>query len=81
MYRLEKRYIKDKKKEKYRKKGKKYRVGMRNNFPSLFEVYGERSRKIKKKRKRNDKLIKRFDIELINISEKIKELLASKNHK
>jgi len=45
--------------------------GKNHNFPTLFETYGGRVKKIKKKRKRNDKLIRRFDIDLINISEKV----------
>lgn len=49
---------------------------MRNNFPSLFEVHGLKANKKKKKKKVNNKLIKRFDIELINIGEKIKEVMA-----
>jgi hypothetical protein len=50
------------------------------NFPSIYQAYDiSREKKIKKKkRKRNDKLIKRLDIDLINISTKIEEEIVKK---
>lgn len=74
-----------KKSEKHTKSNKKSKkrlniVTGRGNFPTIYEAYNiERQKKIKKKtRKRNNKLIKRFDIDLINISNKIEEEITKK---
>ena len=59
-----------------KKKKKQYQIGIRKDFPTLVEIYGGRKKKIKKRKKKSNKLISRFDIELINISEKIKQIIS-----
>lgn len=45
----------------------------KNNFPTIYQAFNlQKTKKIKKK-KRNNRLIKRFEIELINIPQKIEE--------
>jgi hypothetical protein len=64
-----------------KKTKKRLNIGTgRGNFPTIYEAYKiDRQKKIKKKTKKgNTKLIKRFDIDLINISNKIEEELTKR---
>ena len=46
----------------------------KDNFPTIYQAFNlQKTKKIKKK-KRNNRLIKRFEIELINIPQKILQL-------
>ena len=43
-----------------KKQNKKYRIGFRNEFPSLFEVYGLKKNKPKKKKKNFEQIDKKI---------------------
>lgn len=58
---------------------KKLKFTIKNDFPALLGSELKRKKRIKKKPRKQGKLIKRFDCELINISEKIKEVCEKKS--
>lgn len=64
-------------KERKKRYKKQYLFGLRNNQPTLYQEMKLRKKRINKRK--NPKVIKRFNIELINISETIKELIVKKN--
>ena len=60
-------------------KVQKLKFTIKKDFPALVESNPKRKKRIRKKKRNQGKLIKRFDCELINVSEKIKEICEKKN--
>lgn len=77
-----KKHIDERKREdqSQKKKGnKKLKFTLKNDFPVLDGfVPPPKKQKIKKKKKKTGKMIKRFDCELINVSEKVEEVCQKK---
>lgn len=60
-------------------KVKKLKFTIKKDFPALVESQPTRKKRIRKKSRNQGKLIKRFECDLINISEKIKEVCEKKS--